>query len=237
MVGASLRHRGEEVLGQRGGLEAYVAERKTFGIPFLYPWANRLGRRRFTVAGRDVDIDPARTPLRLDGNGLPMHGLLSATPGWKVERHRLVRGGGSLRLRGPPRSHGHVPVRARTDAPREARRRAADDRDDRRSDRRRAGSDRLRVPSVPAAARHRARGLARRDPRRRAPAARRHDAPDRRDGARAGGVRSARSPHVRRRLRRACRPVRARGSRPQDRAGVRERLSRTRRSSRRPTTP
>ena len=79
MVGASLRHRGEEVLGQRGGLEAYVAERKTFGIPLLYPWANRLGRRRFTVAGRDVDIDPARTPLRLDGNGLPMHGLLSAT--------------------------------------------------------------------------------------------------------------------------------------------------------------
>ena len=87
MVGASLRHRGEEVLGQRGGLEAYVAERKTFGIPLLYPWANRLGRRRFTVAGRDVDIDPARTPVRLDGNGLPMHGLLSAKRGWSVERH------------------------------------------------------------------------------------------------------------------------------------------------------
>ncbi|HEX6023358.1 MAG TPA: aldose 1-epimerase [Solirubrobacter sp.] len=86
MVGASLRHRGEEVLGQRGGLEAYVAERKTFGIPLLYPWANRLGRRRFTLAGRAVEIDPARTPMRLDGNGLPMHGLLSARSGWEVER-------------------------------------------------------------------------------------------------------------------------------------------------------
>jgi len=90
MVGASLRHRGEEVLGQRGGLEAYVAERKTFGIPLLYPWANRVGRRRFTVAGRDIDIDPGRTPLRLDGNGLPMHGLLSARRGWEVERHETT---------------------------------------------------------------------------------------------------------------------------------------------------
>jgi galactose mutarotase-like enzyme len=87
MVGSSLRHRGEELLGQRGGLDAYVAERKTFGIPLLHPWANRVGSRRFTVAGRDVAIDPARTPLRLDGNGLPMHGLLSAARGWEVERH------------------------------------------------------------------------------------------------------------------------------------------------------
>jgi aldose 1-epimerase len=90
MVGCSLRHRGEELLGQRGGLEAYVAERKTMGIPLLYPWANRLARRRFTVAGREVEIEPARTPLRLDGNGLPMHGLLSAVRGWQVERHETT---------------------------------------------------------------------------------------------------------------------------------------------------
>ena len=78
MVGASLRHRGDELLGQRGGLRAYVAERKTMGIPLLYPWANRIGRRRFAVAGREVVIDPEATPLRLDAAGLPMHGLLSA---------------------------------------------------------------------------------------------------------------------------------------------------------------
>src|SRR4051812_13007296 len=87
MVGCSLRHRGEELLGQRGGLAAYVSERKTMGIPLLYPWANRVGRRRFAVAGREVVIDPEATPLRLDGNGLPMHGLLSAARGWRVERH------------------------------------------------------------------------------------------------------------------------------------------------------
>ena len=87
LVGCSLRHRGEELLGQRGGLEAYVAERKTMGIPLLYPWANRLSRRRFAVAGREVVIDPDATPLRLDANGLPMHGLLTAARGWSVERH------------------------------------------------------------------------------------------------------------------------------------------------------
>src|SRR3954466_13845361 len=77
MVGCSLRHRGAELLGQRGGLGAYVAERKTMGIPLLYPWANRLAAWRFTLAGREVDIDPDATPLRRDANGLPMHGLLS----------------------------------------------------------------------------------------------------------------------------------------------------------------
>ncbi|HEY6887339.1 MAG TPA: aldose 1-epimerase [Solirubrobacter sp.] len=87
MLGCSLRHRGEELLGQRGGLAAYVAERKTMGIPLLHPWANRVASRRFSVAGREVAIDPARTPLRLDDAGLPMHGLLSAARGWRVERH------------------------------------------------------------------------------------------------------------------------------------------------------
>jgi aldose 1-epimerase len=90
MVGSSLRHRGEELLGQRGGLAAYVAERKTMGIPLLHPWANRLARRRFVLAGREVAIDPEATPVRLDANGLPMHGLLSAVRGWNVERHSAV---------------------------------------------------------------------------------------------------------------------------------------------------
>src|SRR3954471_24389988 len=90
MVGSSLRHRGEELLGQRGGLAAYVAQRKTMGIPLLYPWANRLSRRRFEVAGREVAIDPEATPLRLDARGLPMHGLLTAASGWRVERHEAT---------------------------------------------------------------------------------------------------------------------------------------------------
>jgi galactose mutarotase-like enzyme len=96
MVGCSLRHRGEEVLGQRRGLRAYVAERATMGIPLLYPWANRIARKRFAVAGREVTIDPEATPLRLDADGLPMHGLLTAASGWKVERHELTADGALL---------------------------------------------------------------------------------------------------------------------------------------------
>jgi galactose mutarotase-like enzyme len=83
-VCASLRHRGAELLGQRSGLAGYLAEHKTFGIPLLYPWANRLGEREFAVAGRTVRIDPEATPLRLDERGLPIHGLLAGAP-WEVE--------------------------------------------------------------------------------------------------------------------------------------------------------
>src|SRR5271170_5212300 len=66
MVGCSLRHRGEELLGQRGGLRRYIRERSTMGIPLLYPWANRLGQRRFAVAGREVSLDSEGLPISLD---------------------------------------------------------------------------------------------------------------------------------------------------------------------------
>jgi aldose 1-epimerase len=99
MVGCSLRHRGDELLGQRRGLRAYVADRATMGIPLLYPWANRLGRRHFEVAGGEVTIDPDVTPVRLDADGLPMHGLLSAATGWQVERHEALADGAVLGAR------------------------------------------------------------------------------------------------------------------------------------------
>ena len=99
MVGCSLRHRGEELLGQRRGLRAYVAERATMGIPLLYPWANRVGSMRFPVAGREVAIDPEATPLRRDAHGLAMHGLLTAASGWQVERHEGVADGAAIAAR------------------------------------------------------------------------------------------------------------------------------------------
>ena len=58
MVCHSLRHRGEELLGQRDGLEAYAKTGKTMGIPFLHPWANRLGAWSYEALGT------ARRPAR-----------------------------------------------------------------------------------------------------------------------------------------------------------------------------
>lgn len=88
MIGCSLRHRGEELLGQRGGLEKYAASGSTMGIPLLHPWANRLAGFTYRAAGREVRIDPANPHLHRDGNGLPMHGLLAAYPGWAVREAR-----------------------------------------------------------------------------------------------------------------------------------------------------
>jgi aldose 1-epimerase len=86
MVGCSLRHRGEEVLGQRHGLAAYVEKGSTMGIPLLHPWANRLGAKRFDVADRQVDLESGAARLTLDPHGLPMHGLMAAATGWRLER-------------------------------------------------------------------------------------------------------------------------------------------------------
>jgi galactose mutarotase-like enzyme len=99
MIGCSLRHRGEELLGQRGGLRRYLEARKTMGIPLLYPWANRLGARRFEVAGREVDLDLPDLPLSTDAANLPMHGLLAGASGWEVERHQSSGDGGVLAAR------------------------------------------------------------------------------------------------------------------------------------------
>jgi aldose 1-epimerase len=96
MICCSLRHRGEELLGQRNGLRAYVDHYSTMGIPFLHPWANRLGAARFEVAGRAVDLDLLDLPLKRDDAGLPMHGLLPAAAGWRVERHTEIEHGGVL---------------------------------------------------------------------------------------------------------------------------------------------
>ena len=83
MVGCSLRHRGAELLGLRDGIEAYLARGKTFGIPLLHPWANRLGAWRYAVAGRDVDLEGS--PLvRADEHALPIHGALPAGADWRV---------------------------------------------------------------------------------------------------------------------------------------------------------
>jgi aldose 1-epimerase len=84
MVGCSLRHRGEELLGLRGGLDAYLARGSTFGIPLLYPWANRLGGWAYEAGGRHVELRRDTARLRADEHGLPIHGALAGVSSWEV---------------------------------------------------------------------------------------------------------------------------------------------------------
>jgi len=83
LLGVSLRHRGEELLALPGGLAGYRAGQVT-GLPLLAPWANRLPGRRYRAAGVEVDLDGLALPS--DPNGLPIHGTLTAHPGWRLER-------------------------------------------------------------------------------------------------------------------------------------------------------
>jgi aldose 1-epimerase len=96
MVGCSLRHRGEELLGQRGGLRTYVEKHSTMGIPLLHPWANRVSEKRFALGGREIDLEGTGLHVSLDSNGLPIHGLLAGAKGWRVERHEALEMGGVL---------------------------------------------------------------------------------------------------------------------------------------------
>jgi aldose 1-epimerase len=84
MVCCSLRYRGVEWLEQRGGLAAYTEQGKTMGIPLLYPWANRLERLGYSVAGKVVSLPRADRRIRLDGD-MPIHGVMPAFLRWQVE--------------------------------------------------------------------------------------------------------------------------------------------------------
>ena len=84
MIGCSLRHRGEELLVQRGGLGAWRGTGKSFGLPLLHPWANRLRDWRYAAGGRAVEIDRSRGIVRADEHELPIHGALAAAEDWDV---------------------------------------------------------------------------------------------------------------------------------------------------------
>jgi len=94
MLGTSLRLAGEEYLALPGGVDAYRRQHTT-GLPLLAPWANRLGAHAYR-SGR-VRVDLRGLPLHADGNGLPIHGTMSAREAWDVTA--LSAGGRRARLK------------------------------------------------------------------------------------------------------------------------------------------
>jgi len=86
MLGASLRHRGDEILRRIDDLAASASIGQSAGIPLLHPWANRLSGPRYTAAGRDVALDLKSPILSRDANGLPIHGVPWSMLAWQVMR-------------------------------------------------------------------------------------------------------------------------------------------------------
>ena len=89
MVCSSMTHDGEEMLGQRYGLAGYIENGRTFGVPILAPWANRLGRMAYAVVHegggvRRIDVNPNTPHLRFDDYGQPIHGLLRGSRDWDL---------------------------------------------------------------------------------------------------------------------------------------------------------
>lgn len=96
MVGASLRHRGDELLAGPGGLRSYRGGHPA-RLPLLHPWANRLSSRRYRVGG--VGVDLRGVPLGTDPHGLPIHGTMLAARGWRVVRAEAGDRGARLSAR------------------------------------------------------------------------------------------------------------------------------------------
>ena len=160
MIGSSLTHRGDELLVQRGGLGAWRGTGKSFGLPLLHPWANRLRDWRYAAAGRAVTIDRSRGIVRADEHDLPIHGALAAAEDWDVVdagadddaawlTATLDYGRRDDRLAVFPFHHA---TRARASS----RGRRAHGHDDRRADGRQRGPARVRLASLAGAAGRRA---------------------------------------------------------------------------------
>src|SRR3989454_193393 len=92
MLGASLRHRGMEILRRVEDLEAAAARGSSAGIPLLHPWANRLAEARYRVLEKEITLDVSSPLLHLDEHGLPMHGVPWSLLPWVVTeaRHDFV---------------------------------------------------------------------------------------------------------------------------------------------------
>jgi len=93
MLGASLTHRGVELLRRVDDLDGAAAAGRTAGIPLLHPWANRLAGFAYALGGRAVALDSRSRWLSFDANGLPIHGVPWSRLVWQVvdeARDRVV---------------------------------------------------------------------------------------------------------------------------------------------------
>ena len=85
MAGVSFRHEGDELLDRQAGLLAYARTGAVMGVPLLYPWANRLAGHDYMLDGHDVRLPSGPPLVHCEEHGLPIHGLLHASPHWRTK--------------------------------------------------------------------------------------------------------------------------------------------------------
>ncbi len=55
------------------------------GVPFLAPWANRIGGGSFWANGKEYFFNPGFDNLRISPDKIAIHGLLTSWPDWQIE--------------------------------------------------------------------------------------------------------------------------------------------------------
>ena len=163
MIATSLSDGGTELLGQRRGLDAYVSAGKTMGIPLLYPWANRLSAKTYDVDGETVTLARDAYGVRPDNNGLPIHGLLAAYPGWRAQQVSDQEAHGRIGFRSTRGTAREFPIPASDRVDRRALRSHADRQHHRYADIRHGGAAGVRISPIPAASRRAETRMAHRD--------------------------------------------------------------------------
>ena len=96
LLGAALVHHDRAYLDLHGGPDA-ARRGHTTGFPLLAPWANRLSSSTYRVGSHGVDLTDL--PIHLDGNGLPIHGVMVGRPGWELVSVKGQPGSASLTAR------------------------------------------------------------------------------------------------------------------------------------------
>jgi len=82
----SLVFQGEEHLAMPLPLNEFMSSPHTGGIPFLYPWANRLRTDCYSFEEEHVDLSGLKG-LKRDDAGHPMHGVILRFDKWVVDSY------------------------------------------------------------------------------------------------------------------------------------------------------
>lgn len=72
--------KGKQILWFPYSLDSYLSSEKLAGIPFMYPWANRLSSEILNINGEEYSLEIQ--DLYKDSNHLPLHGLILKSGRW-----------------------------------------------------------------------------------------------------------------------------------------------------------